>query len=46
MTDDEQRDATTELRDERGSIRPDQRMTGPHRDAGHEVLRAGGTIAL
>jgi len=46
LTDDEQRDAVGRSGGGLGAIERDQRMTCPHRDAGHEVLRAAGTIAL
>jgi hypothetical protein len=46
MTDDEQSDAIGSFRGGLGAMKPDQRRAGPHCDAGHEVLRAAGTIAL
>jgi len=46
MTDDEQRDAIDPFHRRGRPMGRNQRVAGPHRDAGHEVLRAAGTIAL
>jgi len=46
MTDDDRSDAIDRLPGGLWPRGPDQRRGRPYRDAGHEVLRAAGTIAL